>query len=86
MPFSPAPLVRVPADLQTQLGLSISLTDFHVAISRRARTLRIRHKRVRASFLQVIRCRKQLPARAVTVFRDGAGATRSVVATGWSRC
>jgi hypothetical protein len=85
-PFGFGVRFDVPADLQNQLGLAISLTNFRVTLSRRARAIKIGQGRVRASFLQVVRCHKRLPSRAVSVFRDGAGNTHTATAKGSARC
>ena len=67
---------KVPADLQQQLGLQISLTHFNVVISRN-KTVKAKvhgHKR-RVSYLQLTKCPKnhKLPVRAIVNFNDDAG-------------
>jgi hypothetical protein len=65
-------LVRfeVPENLQNQQGLDISLTDFKVTIPSKARTIKIKRKKVKASYLQLTACRGKMHNKAVVKFRD----------------
>ena len=63
---------RVPANLQSQLGLQIALTHFNVRFSS-SKTVRVKHKKV--SYLQLKSCpkSKKIPTRAVATFLNDAG-------------
>ena len=82
-------LVRflIPADLQEQLGLAISLTDFNVIISGTPRTVTIRGVKKRVSYLQLTSCRGSKPVKAVTYFKDkDSGQLKTVTSNTSSRC
>jgi hypothetical protein len=82
-------LVRfaIPADLQEQLGLAISLTDFDVKISSKARTIKVKRKKVKASYLQLTSCKGSKPVKAITQFRDkDTRDLKTVTSTSSSRC
>jgi hypothetical protein len=67
-------LVRfdIPADLQTQLGLSISLTDFNVKVSGTPKTVTIKKKKVKVAYLQLTSCKGSLPVKAIANFKDAS--------------
>jgi len=81
-------LVRfaIPKDLQTQLGLSISLTDFNVKISNKAKTVKVKHKKKKLSYLQLTSCKGHLPSKAITEFRDTSGAKHTVTSESRAKC
>jgi hypothetical protein len=62
---------KIPADLQEQLGLRISLVDFKVAITGKKFTAKKNGKTVKVGFLEATGC-GSLPVRAVAHFRDSA--------------
>jgi hypothetical protein len=68
---------KIPEDLQNQLGLSIALTDFKVAITGKPFTVKIKGKKVKKGFLEATAC-GELPVRAIAHFKDSAGATTDV--------
>jgi hypothetical protein len=76
----------IPADLQSQLGLSISLTDFNVKISSKARTVKVKRKRTKLAYLQLTSCKRHLPVRAVAEFKDASGNKHVVTDTSLARC
>jgi hypothetical protein len=82
-------LVRfdIPADLQSQLGLSISLTDFLVKVSGTPKTVTIKHKKVKASYLQLTGCKGHLPVKAIAGFKDSStGRITPVTSTSSAKC
>ena len=64
----------VPADLQSQLGLQISLVHFNVTINKTT-TVKIKGKKQKISYLQLTSCpkSKKLPVRSVVNFNNDAG-------------
>jgi hypothetical protein len=82
----------IPGDLQSQLGLSISLTDFNVEISSKARTVAVKVKgqkkpqKRKLSYLQLTSCKGQLPNKAVTEFKDTSGAKHLVTSQSPAKC
>jgi hypothetical protein len=82
----------IPEDLQSQLGLSISLTDFNVKIGNKARTVKLKVKgkkklqKKKLSYLQLTSCKRQLPSKAVTEFKDTSGGRHQVTSRSQSRC
>lgn len=84
-------LVRfnIPEDLQEQLGLAISLTDFNVKISGTPRKLKVGRKFEKIAYLQVQKCPGgSLPVKAITQFKDvdNGNQLKSVTSTSSSRC
>jgi hypothetical protein len=82
-------LVRfdIPADLQQQLGLSISLTDFNVKISGTPKTVTIKKKKVKVAYLQLTSCKGSLPVKAVANFKDSStGQTVPVTSSSTAKC
>ncbi len=82
-------LVRfeVPGDLQNQLGLSISLTDFNVKINGTARKLKVGRKFQTMSYLQLTSCKGSLPTKAVGQFTDAnGGPSKTVTSESTSKC
>jgi hypothetical protein len=78
---------QVPADLQNQLGLSISLTDFNVKISGTPRKVKIKGKTQKVSYLQLTSCPGTLPTKAVATFTDSSGgANKDVTSTSKAKC
>jgi hypothetical protein len=81
---------RIPNDLQSQLGLSISLTDFNVKISNKARTVAVKvkgkKKKRKLSYLQLTSCKGHLPSKAITEFKDTSGGKRSVTSQSRAKC
>jgi hypothetical protein len=77
----------IPADLQTQVGLSISLTNFSVTVSGKARKVKIKGKSVSVSYLQLTGCPKSgLPVKATTVFKASDGTLTPVTSTSTAKC
>jgi hypothetical protein len=77
----------VPADLQSQLGLSIALTDFNVKISGTPRKVKIKGKTQKVSYLQLTSCPGTLPAKAIANFKDAdTGAPKPVTSTSNAKC
>jgi hypothetical protein len=82
-------LVRfdVPPDLQSQLGLSIALTDFNVKVSGTPRAVKIKGKTQKVSYLQLTACKGSLPVQAIAQFKDkDTGAVKPVTATSTTKC
>ena len=67
-------LVRfdIPADLQSQLGLSISLTDFLVKISGTPKTVKVSGVSKKLAYLQLTGCKGHLPVKAIAQFKDSS--------------
>jgi hypothetical protein len=65
---------KVPADLQSQLGLQISLVHFNVVINKTT-TVKVKGKKQKISYLQVTSCpkSKKLPVHAEVTFNNDAG-------------
>ena len=82
-------LVRfdIPADLQQQLGLQISLTDFLVKVSGTPKTVTIKKKKVKVAYLQLTSCKGSLPVKAVANFTDAStGVVTPVTSTSTAKC
>jgi hypothetical protein len=82
-------LVRftIPADLQEQLGLAISLTDFFVKIPSTARTVKVGSKSQKLGYLQLTSCKGSLPVKAISAFRDkDTGTPKNVTSTSSAKC
>jgi hypothetical protein len=63
---------KIPPDLQNQLGLSISLTDFKVAITPKPFTVKSHGKTIKVSYLQLTGCTAhKLPVEATAHFPSG---------------
>jgi hypothetical protein len=63
---------KIPADLQNQLGLSISLTDFKVAITNKSFSVKVGGKSKKVGYLQLTGCPGgKLPVRAIARFASG---------------
>jgi hypothetical protein len=77
----------IPADLQQQLGLAISLTDFSVAIPGKAFTVKVKGKTVKESLLQETVCKGTYPVKAITTFKDfTTGALTKVTSESSAKC
>lgn len=77
----------IPADLQTQLGLSISLTDFNVKISGAPKKVKIKGKTTKVAYLQLTSCKGSLPVRAIAQFKDAStGAVTPVTSDSTAKC
>jgi hypothetical protein len=78
-PFSYKVDFKIPEDLQNQLGLSIALTDFKVAITSKKFTVKVKRKLKKVGYLELTGC-GELPVRAIAHFKDSAngGATTDV--------
>lgn len=70
---------KIPEDLQNQLGLSIALTDFKVAITNKKFTVKVKGVKKLVGYLELTGC-GELPIRAIAHFKDSAngGATTDV--------
>jgi hypothetical protein len=82
-------LVRfdIPADLQEQLGLAISLTDFKVAISKTPKKVKVGKVFKKLGYLQLTACKGNLPVKAITYFKDkDTGAPKPVTTTSSAKC
>lgn len=82
-------LVRftIPADLQEQLGLAISLTDFNVVISNASKTFRVGGTTKKGSYLQLTSCKGSLPVKAISAFKDkDTGSPKNVTNTSNAKC
>jgi hypothetical protein len=82
-------LVRfdIPADLQEQLGLAISLTDFNVKISSSAKKVKVGRVFKKLSYLQLTSCKSSLPVKAIAQFKDAAtGSPKPVTSTSSAKC
>jgi hypothetical protein len=82
-------LVRfeIPADLQSQLGLSISLTDFLVKVSGTPKAVKVKGKKVKLSYLQLTACTGTLPVKAIAQFKDAStGAIAPVTSDSTATC
>jgi hypothetical protein len=78
-------LVRftIPEDLQNQLGLSISLTDFNVVISNTAKKVKIG----KVSYLQLTSCKGTAPVKAIAAFKDSnTGSPKNVQSQSKAKC
>jgi hypothetical protein len=76
----------IPETLQTQVGLSISLTDFSVTLSGQARTLKVKGKSVKESYLALTACKGSVPVKAITQFKDSNGAITPVTSESTAKC
>jgi hypothetical protein len=77
----------IPENLQTQLGLSISLAHFKVTISPAIKQLKVKGKKKKLSYLALSACPPAgLPVKAVTVFKDSTGATTPVTSESVAKC
>jgi hypothetical protein len=82
-------LVRfdIPADLQEQLGLAISLTDFKVAISGTPKKVKVGKVFKKIAYLQLNGCKGTLPVKAISYFRDtGTGTPKPVTSQSKAKC
>jgi hypothetical protein len=79
---------KIPEDLQQQLGLSIALTDFKVAITSKKFTVKVKGKSVTTGFLQLTGAcpAGKLPIRAIAHFKDANGATSDVTSDSTAKC
>jgi hypothetical protein len=78
---------QVPEDLQNQLGLSIALTDFNVKISGTPKTVTIKGKKQKVSYLQLTSCKGTLPVKAIAEFKDAdTGAIKPETSLSNSKC
>jgi hypothetical protein len=71
---------KIPEDLQNQLGLSISLTDFKVAITNKKLAGKKNGKAVKLGYLELTKC-GTLPIRAIAHFKDSAAGGSTTDAT-----
>jgi hypothetical protein len=77
----------IPADLQQQLGLQISLTDFVVKVSGTPRTVKVKGKSTKLSYLQLTSCKGHLPVKAIANFKDAStGKVTPVIAQSSAKC
>jgi hypothetical protein len=82
-------LVRfdIPADLQEQLGLQISLTDFVVKISGTPKKVKVGKTFQKISYLQLTGCKGSLPVKAISQFKDpDTGHVTPVTTTSAAKC
>ena len=79
----------IPPDLQSQLGLSISLVDFNVKVPGTIKTVLVKKKKTKLSYLQLTSCKGSLPVKAIAQFRhedNGVISTVPVTSTSSSKC
>lgn len=77
----------IPQDLQTNLGLSISLTDFAVTIPGKPTSVKVKGKTQKLSYLALNACPGgHLPVKAITDFRDSGGTVTPVTSTSSAAC
>jgi hypothetical protein len=76
---------EIPEDLQNQLGLSISLTDFKVTITGKSFSVKKNGKKVKIGYLEATKC-GTLPIRAIAHFKDESGATTDVTDDSTAKC
>jgi hypothetical protein len=79
---------EIPADLQNQLGLSISLTDFKVAITSKSFTVKVKGVTKKMGYLQLVaKCPGgKVPIKAIAHFKDTAGVQTDVTNESTSKC
>ena len=78
---------EVPADLQEQLGLKIALTDFNVKISGKPRSVKVKGKTQKISYLQLTSCPGSLPVKAIATFNDSdTGNQKNITSTSSAKC
>jgi hypothetical protein len=70
-PFAYKVDFKIPEDLQNQLGLSIALTDFKVAITSKKFTVTVKGKKKQVGFLELTGC-GEVPVRAIAHFKDAS--------------
>jgi hypothetical protein len=83
-------LVRfdIPADLQEQLGLTVSLTDFNVKISGTPKKVKVGRVFKKISYLQLTSCKGTLPVKAIAQFKDvdNGGQAKAVTSESKGKC
>jgi hypothetical protein len=82
-------LVRfdIPADLQEQLGLAISLTDFKVTISSAPKKVKVGSSVKKLAYLQLTGCKGSLPVKAIAYFKDkDSGTPKPVTSESKAKC
>lgn len=78
---------QIPADLQQQLGLQISLTDFLVKTSSTPKTVTVKGKSTKLAYLQLTSCKGHLPVKAIANFKDATtGKVTPVTSTSSAKC
>jgi hypothetical protein len=88
-PFAFLVRFEIPADLQEQLGLTVSLTDFNVKISGTARKVKVGRVFKKISYLQLTSCKSAgLPVKAIAQFKDvdNNGQLKSVTSESKGKC
>ena len=77
----------VPEDLQSQLGLSIALTDFNVKISGTPKKVKVGRVFKKISYLQLTSCKSSLPVKAIAQFKDkDSSQIKPVTSTSTAKC
>jgi hypothetical protein len=79
---------KIPDDLQVQLGLSIALTDFHVNITPKPFTVKVKGKSTKVGYLQLTAACPggTVPVRAVASFKDANGVATDVTNDSTAKC
>ena len=85
-PFGFLVKFTIPEDLQSQLGLSISLTDFLVKVSGTPKTVKVSGKSTKLAYLQLTSCKGHLPVKAIANFKDATGKTTPVTSESQAKC
>jgi hypothetical protein len=87
-PFAFLVRFEIPADLQEQLGLTVSLTDFNVKISGTPRKVKVGRVFKKISYLQLTSCKGSLPVKTIAQFKDvdNNGQLKSVTSESKGKC
>jgi hypothetical protein len=77
----------IPQDLQEPVpGVKVALTNFSVTIPKTLHKVRVKGQTVRRSYLALTACRGHMAVKAITQFKDDAGALHPVTSTSSGRC
>jgi hypothetical protein len=85
-PYGFAIRFDVPADLQQQLGLSISIADVNVTIPGTVRLVTTGNVTRSLSYLEIAQCGAAFASRASTEFRDSVGAVTTIASDTTTAC
>jgi hypothetical protein len=77
----------IPEDLQSQLGLSISLVDFNVKVPGTLHAVKVKGKTAKLPYLALTSCSGSLPVKAIADFKDkDSGDTKPVTSESKAKC